>query len=202
MSNERRNNSHWVRRLIALSVGVLLIPIVLLLVIPFVLLRLFIGIVLNVLVWIRWCVYGKDILFVCSDSPIWQDYVANQIIPRIQTRSIILNWSEGRHWITAFSLEATGGRPNRFVLVGMWLIFGSTGLSSLYWIRTAATELVSRRAHLPNPTPLAGSPRQATGDLFLELVVMVAYFLLIAMVLWRSTLRSVAIRGRPRSDSE
>jgi hypothetical protein len=50
------------------------------------------------LVWVLWLPKGKDILFVSSDSPIWQDYMATQVLPQIQERAIILNWSERNKW--------------------------------------------------------------------------------------------------------
>ena len=61
---------------------------------------------LYLLVWLFWCTRGKDILFVYSDSPIWHDYIEQHIIPQIQTRSIILNWSLRRHWLRRLSLPS------------------------------------------------------------------------------------------------
>lgn len=61
---------------------------------------------LYILVWMLWCTRGKDILFVYSDSPIWQDYVEQFILPRIESRSVVLNWSDRRHWLNRFSLPA------------------------------------------------------------------------------------------------
>jgi len=53
---------------------------------------------LYALVWILWLPKGKDILFVSSDSPIWQDYMATQVLPQIRERAIVLNWSERKEW--------------------------------------------------------------------------------------------------------
>ena len=50
------------------------------------------------LVWILWLPKGKDILFVSSDSPIWQDYMATQVLPQIKERAVVLNWSERKEW--------------------------------------------------------------------------------------------------------
>lgn len=61
---------------------------------------------LYVLIWVKWCSRGKDILFVYSDSPIWHDYIVEQIIPRIETRAVILNWSQRRHWLRQRSLSS------------------------------------------------------------------------------------------------
>ena len=50
------------------------------------------------LVWALWLLRGKDILFVYSDSPIWQEYMTTQILPRVQERAVVLNWSERSQW--------------------------------------------------------------------------------------------------------
>jgi len=61
---------------------------------------------LYISVWLLWCTRGKDILFVYSDSPVWRDYIENHIIPDIEARSVILNWSERRFWLRKFSLAS------------------------------------------------------------------------------------------------
>jgi hypothetical protein len=84
----------------------LLISIVIL-VIPFVLALLMgllvYGTSLTIVVWIVWCTRGIDSLIVYSDSPKWHDYMLESVIPRLRGRSIVLNWSERRHW-NSFSL--------------------------------------------------------------------------------------------------
>lgn len=64
------------------------------------------SVVLYVLVWLLWCARGKNILFVYSDSPVWHDFIEQTIVPRIQARSVILNWSDRRHWIRKVSLQS------------------------------------------------------------------------------------------------
>ena len=59
---------------------------------------------LYLLVWMTWLSRGRDILFVYSDSPHWKDYIEEEILPRVKSRSIVLNWSERRNWIGRFSL--------------------------------------------------------------------------------------------------
>jgi len=54
--------------------------------------------VLHTLIWIFWIRSGKDILFVYSDSPIWREYMVNEVLPSVQDRAIVLNWSERKHW--------------------------------------------------------------------------------------------------------
>lgn len=54
--------------------------------------------ILNALVWVKWCLRGKFILFVWSDSPIWREYIQQNILPQIEHCSIILNWSQRKQW--------------------------------------------------------------------------------------------------------
>jgi hypothetical protein len=54
--------------------------------------------ILNVLVRVWWLLRGKDILLVYSDSPIWHNYMTTQILPLVQSRAQILNWSERKRW--------------------------------------------------------------------------------------------------------
>jgi hypothetical protein len=37
-------------------------------------------------------------LFVHSNSPVWQDHIEKEILPRLPKRSIVLNWSERKKW--------------------------------------------------------------------------------------------------------
>jgi hypothetical protein len=45
-----------------------------------------------------WLPKGKDILFVYSDSPIWYEYMTTEILPLVERRAVVLNWSERRKW--------------------------------------------------------------------------------------------------------
>ena len=53
---------------------------------------------LYALIWLLWLPKGKDILFVSSDSPTWQEYMATQVLPHIRARAVVLNWSERNEW--------------------------------------------------------------------------------------------------------
>lgn len=53
---------------------------------------------LNALVRFWWLPRGKDILLIYSDSPIWHEYMTNQILPLVRSRAEILNWSERSRW--------------------------------------------------------------------------------------------------------
>ena len=50
------------------------------------------------IVWLTWFPKGKDILFVYSNSPNWQSYLEENVIPKISSRAFILNWSERSEW--------------------------------------------------------------------------------------------------------
>jgi hypothetical protein len=55
------------------------------------------------------------ILFVYSDSPIWKDYVEKEILPQIQDRAVILNWSARRKWkssLAVLAFQYFGGHRN------------------------------------------------------------------------------------------
>jgi hypothetical protein len=54
--------------------------------------------VLYLLVWLLWIPKGKDVLFVYSDSPIWREYMTSHVLPLVQERAVVLNWSERARW--------------------------------------------------------------------------------------------------------
>ena len=54
--------------------------------------------ILYLLVWLLWVPKGKDTLFVYSNSPIWHDYMIEQVLPLVRNRAVVLNWSERRTW--------------------------------------------------------------------------------------------------------
>jgi hypothetical protein len=62
---------------------------------------------LKVRFWIRHGRKGKLILFVYSDSPNWRDYIETKILPRIETCSVVLNWSRRREWESSMKFEAS-----------------------------------------------------------------------------------------------
>ncbi|MBI5395462.1 MAG: hypothetical protein HZA91_09230 [Verrucomicrobia bacterium] len=56
------------------------------------------GLFLHLAAWCCWCVRGRYVLFVYSDSPIWHDYIEERILPRLSKRVVILNWSDRSRW--------------------------------------------------------------------------------------------------------
>jgi hypothetical protein len=53
---------------------------------------------LYLLVWALWLPKGQDVLLVYSDSPIWHEYMTTQVLPLVQERAVVLNWSERTKW--------------------------------------------------------------------------------------------------------
>ena len=75
------------------------------------------------LIWLVWLPKGKDSLVVYSDSPIWRDFMLQEIVPLLGERAIILNWSERKKWrrwslATVVFRSFAGGREfNPMVMV-------------------------------------------------------------------------------------
>ncbi len=42
----------------------------------------------------RWGAEGRQMVFVYSDSPHWKDRIEREVLPRIEDRAVVLNWSE------------------------------------------------------------------------------------------------------------
>jgi hypothetical protein len=40
------------------------------------------------------------VLVVLSDSPIWRDYMFDEVLPLVRHRAVVLNWSERKRWPT------------------------------------------------------------------------------------------------------
>jgi len=53
---------------------------------------------LHIAIWSWWCIRGRDILFVYSDSPIWHDYIEEHVLPHLGERAVVLNWSQRKGW--------------------------------------------------------------------------------------------------------
>ena len=53
---------------------------------------------LHVAIWTLWCLRGRDVLFVYSDSPTWRDYIEERIVPRLGRRAVVMNWSQRKSW--------------------------------------------------------------------------------------------------------
>ena len=88
------------RTILKTLVVLVLLPLVIPLAIFVVAIYLVHGAALNAIVWLLWCTRGKHVLLVYSDSPIWHDYIEENIIPHLPRSGIVLNWSERlmRRW--------------------------------------------------------------------------------------------------------
>ena len=93
-----RRKQPFLRRLGQAILVVVLLPLVLPLALFAVASHLLYRALLYLLVWALWLPRGKDILFVYSDSPISHDYMATQVLPLVEERSVVLNWSERKKW--------------------------------------------------------------------------------------------------------
>jgi hypothetical protein len=87
-----------VKRRFADVIAALLFVIFLPLIVMAIALYLLSGVFLHIAVWCCWCVRGRYVLFVYSDSPIWHGYVEERILPRLGARAVVLNWSDRKQW--------------------------------------------------------------------------------------------------------
>ena len=93
-----RQKQPFSRRIRQVGLIVVLLPFVVPLAIFAIASHLLYRALLYLLVWVLWLPRGKDLLLVYSDSPIWREYVMTRILPLVQERSVVLNWSERKKW--------------------------------------------------------------------------------------------------------
>ena len=93
-----RSKLPFPQRVVSAVLVALFLPFVLPLALIAIVLHLLFKITLYLLVWALWLPRGKDILLVYSDSPISHDYMAMQVLPLVQKRAVVLNWSERNAW--------------------------------------------------------------------------------------------------------
>ncbi len=80
---------------------VLLVLLLLLLVLPFYwAFRLLLRLVFE----FAWGLRGRRILFVYSRSPVWQEYIESNWLPRLRDHAVVLNWSDRSRWSRRKSL--------------------------------------------------------------------------------------------------
>jgi hypothetical protein len=80
------------------SLGALLFVVLSPLIIVAITFHLIASLFLHFAAWCCWCLRGRYVLFVTSDSPIWHDYVEEHILPRLGDRAVVLNWSHRGRW--------------------------------------------------------------------------------------------------------
>ena len=99
-SKNRRLNYLLVPTVIILAI--VLSPLILLVLLwPFL-----VGVRLNIRFRKKWGSQNKYILYVYSESPNWQQYIENNILPVINKRAVLLNWSKRSEWKNKTPLEA------------------------------------------------------------------------------------------------
>ena len=64
----------------------------------FLVLEALLNCVVLVVLWLVWLPRGKDTLVVFSNSPHWQRYFREEIIPILECRCTTLNWSDRKQW--------------------------------------------------------------------------------------------------------
>lgn len=64
------------------------------------------SVILSSAIWIVWGLQGRHILSVYSDSPIWSDYIEQEILPHIAETAVMLNWSERKQWKNSLAVLA------------------------------------------------------------------------------------------------
>jgi hypothetical protein len=104
-NRKRRMMPYIVRLPMAFAVVLLLLPLV-----PLLLATYFAyAIVLQMVIWTCWSTRGVNVLLVYSDSPTWRDYIETNIIPRLPSSTVAINWSDRRNW-KRFSLSVMAAR--------------------------------------------------------------------------------------------
>jgi hypothetical protein len=105
------------RKVLELTFIVLLLPIILPLAIVGLVLHFLNKAFVYLLVWAWWLPRGKDVLFVSSDSPIWKEYMEDEVFPLVAKRAMVLSWSarsEWSKWSFAVRVFRTFGRGRDF----------------------------------------------------------------------------------------
>ena len=106
----KTRRDHWSGRILLALVVVVCSPVLL----SVVLVHGLYALLLHVLLWLLWSPAGMRVLFVYSNSPVWQSYIEDNILPRLPRGSVVLNWSERRRWrwwwLSAAAFRFFGGR--------------------------------------------------------------------------------------------
>jgi hypothetical protein len=117
--------------LVALCAAAIILPIILVLLPAVVSWWLVWGNMLRLWFWSAHRRHGRSILFVYSDSPNWQNYIEENLLPRLEGHAVVLNWSRRKQWNRECWWEArvfhhwAGGRafnPLALVFVGRWRV--------------------------------------------------------------------------------
>ena len=94
----KKAKTNWPLTVLLVLLSPILLPLMIFLLLLFVILLLLAYSLLYLVIWSFWLTRGKDILFVYSDSPIWRDYMLTEMLPLVEGRAMVLNWSERNTW--------------------------------------------------------------------------------------------------------
>ena len=90
---------------VVVAIVLVLLPLVPLLVVTY----FAYAVVLQMVIWTCWSPRGVNVLLVYSDSPNWHGYIETNIIPRLPSSTVSINWSDRRNW-KWFSLPVMAAR--------------------------------------------------------------------------------------------
>ena len=105
MGNRTKSQKWWTDP-VSLLLFAILSPLILPLLIVALTLHLLAGMFLYPAIWLCWCLRGRFVLFVYSNSPVWQEYVEENILPHLADRAVVLNWSERSRWKRTLAVMA------------------------------------------------------------------------------------------------
>src|SRR5215470_3709096 len=95
MSRDRESTG---RKVLSVTLIIFILPVVLPLAVVGLLLSVLNTTVVYLLLWTWRLPNGKDVLYVSSDSPIWKEYMENEILPLVAKRAVVLSWSDRSRW--------------------------------------------------------------------------------------------------------
>jgi len=110
----RNAKTNWPLTALLIVFSPILVPLIFFLLLAFAILMPVSYLLLYLTIWLSWATRGRDILFVYSDSPVWRDYMLSEMLPLVENRAIVLNWSERSRWkswsLRVLAFRFFGGR--------------------------------------------------------------------------------------------
>ena len=104
--NKKESKQKLAPRDLKTLVVLLFLPAIIPLIVAILIAYLLLTILLHILAWLIWNTRGINTLYVYSNSPHWEKYVEQNILPRLPRKSIVLNWSERKKWKRTLSTLA------------------------------------------------------------------------------------------------
>ena len=94
----RNAKTNWPLTVLLIALAPILVPLIIFWLLAFAVLVPVLYLLLYFTIWLCWVTRGRDILFVYSDSPVWRDYMLSEMLPLVENRAVVLNWSERSRW--------------------------------------------------------------------------------------------------------